>query len=650
MRNPVGIRFVRGVLIAWLTACAAAQAVPVTDIGMVAAEGRAAPVVTEPFSLAAESEVYVSLTDFGTPGSGVLPAAGIWAALVDEEGNVAWSASAGGRSSVNLSPGNWRALLAASPDGDFASIGFSVKPVTGGGPVLDLVEAFSVRPRVTNPTAIEFSFTAPDDGPYELAVGDPAFPAPLSNLQAIAIVGGQVAATLEGPGVLEIDLSSGDTVFFTLIAERLSDASRSLLSWRLVRPVDGAIFVDELLRLGDFAQVREKPLGDLDDAANYGLVLTDFMFPSALTNLRSIVLSGTTVLRSASDGAGMTTFSGGDDVIMLVAAGSGSSGTLGVRLTGPAGEIVDEDILALTPPEDETFAAVIEERVEVTEAGQLTLTVNDFEFPGPLESVAAVIVRDGSVVTSLSEAGQVKFDADAGAYLLTVVGNSGATDAEGMLGATVADSDGLPLAEATAVAGRDILARPVSNNGSQRLRVTLTDLRFPERFASLSAIVARGATLYGTLLGGGSFDLDPGVADYTLSLIAEPGAQTGYSGYLARVFELPDPPSVMLAAGSTTVVPGGTVTLTWSATDADRCSASGAWSGDKGTSGSESITGINAVSTFELECTGLGGSGSASVTVHVRQPSSSGGGSVGAGLLVLLLLAGRRRQAPARVG
>ena len=57
--------------------------------------------------------------------------------------------------------------------------------------------------------------------------------------------------------------------------------------------------------------------------------------------------------------------------------------------------------------------------------------------------------------------------------------------------------------------------------------------------------------------------------------------------------------------------------MTWSSTNATSCTASGAWSGAKATSGSTSTGPLAATSTYTLTCTGAGGSASQSATVTV---------------------------------
>ena len=75
--------------------------------------------------------------------------------------------------------------------------------------------------------------------------------------------------------------------------------------------------------------------------------------------------------------------------------------------------------------------------------------------------------------------------------------------------------------------------------------------------------------------------------------------------------------SVNLSADPSSVLLTNTTTLTWSTSNATSCSASGAWSGTKATSGTEVVTISTAGdNSFTLSCTGAGGSGSASVTVE----------------------------------
>jgi hypothetical protein len=97
--------------------------------------------------------------------------------------------------------------------------------------------------------------------------------------------------------------------------------------------------------------------------------------------------------------------------------------------------------------------------------------------------------------------------------------------------------------------------------------------------------------------------------------------QGGESTAMVMVDVMPPPPTVTLMADITSVAYNGAVMLSWASSNADVCTASGAWSGNKELSGKESIRGLISGSSFVLNCVGAGGEANASVTVEVLPPS-----------------------------
>src|SRR5579863_1196535 len=85
-------------------------------------------------------------------------------------------------------------------------------------------------------------------------------------------------------------------------------------------------------------------------------------------------------------------------------------------------------------------------------------------------------------------------------------------------------------------------------------------------------------------------------------------------------------PSVNLTASPTTVKSGASSMLTWSATNAKSCTASGGWTGTMATSGSKSTGALSATKTYALTCSGATGTTSASInrTVSVQSGTTSG--------------------------
>jgi trimeric autotransporter adhesin len=80
-------------------------------------------------------------------------------------------------------------------------------------------------------------------------------------------------------------------------------------------------------------------------------------------------------------------------------------------------------------------------------------------------------------------------------------------------------------------------------------------------------------------------------------------------------------PVVHLTASPSTVASGGAATLSWLSSNATSCVASGAWAGAKATSGSQTTGALTAGATYELSCTGNGGSAQQSTTVSVTSPA-----------------------------
>jgi hypothetical protein len=95
---------------------------------------------------------------------------------------------------------------------------------------------------------------------------------------------------------------------------------------------------------------------------------------------------------------------------------------------------------------------------------------------------------------------------------------------------------------------------------------------------------------------------------------------------------LPTPPGpifiTMSVTPSQTISPGESATISWNATNATACTASGAWSGQRATSGSETVAPLQ-TSTYTLTCTDqYGGAQSQSVTITVTGGGGGGGGEL----------------------
>lgn len=74
-----------------------------------------------------------------------------------------------------------------------------------------------------------------------------------------------------------------------------------------------------------------------------------------------------------------------------------------------------------------------------------------------------------------------------------------------------------------------------------------------------------------------------------------------------------------LSASSTQISSGSTVTLTWSASNASSCTASGGWNGSRALNGSEAVGPLYQDTGFTLSCSGPGGGGVRQLDVRIMQ-------------------------------
>jgi hypothetical protein len=151
----------------------------------------------------------------------------------------------------------------------------------------------------------------------------------------------------------------------------------------------------------------------------------------------------------------------------------------------------------------------------------------------------------------------------------------------------------------------------------------------------------------GTLPASGSRRVTPtsaGTETYSLTCANAEGTSPASTASLA-VTAPPVAPTLSLASSS--IVLGGSTTITWSSANASSCTASGAWNGALATSGTQTLTPtLTGTDTYTLTCTNAAGtSAPMSVTLTVTPASSSAtlvghGGGGGLDLAALLGLAG----------
>ncbi len=105
-----------------------------------------------------------------------------------------------------------------------------------------------------------------------------------------------------------------------------------------------------------------------------------------------------------------------------------------------------------------------------------------------------------------------------------------------------------------------------------------------------------------------------GTASYTLTCTGAGGSANASATVTVNPL-----PTVTISADPATLTLGAASTLTWSSTNATACTASGAWTGDRASSGTASVTPVATGSIpYTLSCTGPGGSAAATASITVN--------------------------------
>lgn len=172
-----------------------------------------------------------------------------------------------------------------------------------------------------------------------------------------------------------------------------------------------------------------------------------------------------------------------------------------------------------------------------------------------------------------------------------------------------------PAAQAAATPVVSISATPTATTSGQVVTLTWSVSNPPAAGCAAAGAWsgARAASGTQTVTAGAA-----GTANYTLTC-------GGASGTAAVVVSTPPPsPAASLTLAPANISTTQTSVLSWSSANATGCTASGAWSGARATSGSVTVASTTAGSfTYNLTCSGDGGSASASAALSVTAALSN---------------------------
>ena len=616
---------------------------------LVGLPGVAAPVEYS-FTESTAQALTLTLTDFVTPAAfGSLEVA---VTLNDALVGIATVSATthSGTFAIPAAAGNYQLHVIGVPDSTqgIGNFGICVAPTASAASCSVFQNSGSITtPATTSSTGtstLNTNFTSTTAGTYTVTLTDDAFPAGLQSLSA-GVFNGATAIMVNIPSGTSTPITlAANTSYQLLIAAQAGVATEAGLYGIRITDPSGAPVFDRTLPVGT---LPGSTIADSTTAQSLSVTLTDYAYPAALASVGVAVTEGSTVLTELTEPGSATNFmatAGNVEVWQFAVAGA-QPGTYSLNLSvyqsNPVNNLLSTtQVVNPTPSTSSTSFAFV---ANLPTAGTYNLVVNDFQFPGSLQSIGSPTVAQNGTVLPLTSG---DFTALQGPVVV-LVDATPPTGSLGIFGVTVQTTGTTPsvVLDQTQAVGGIFNIQTLTVGISGNFAATLADLKFPQAFGTLAFVLSQNSQVLGKAYaegGSGTFQYNATPGKYVVTLAAIPNSTTtappslgNYGLYSLHVASAP--PTVKLSSSAASVAAGGTVTLTWSSQSATSCTAGGGtgWTGSQATSGSLGIV-VSATETLTLTCTGPGGSAADSVTVTATAASKSGGGALDPAWLMAL--------------
>jgi hypothetical protein len=614
------------------------------------------------FNIPAAQDLVVTLTDLKVPAAlvsaSVVVTQGAAIAGTAQLAAPATSATA----SLAAATGDYTLYVFGVPNPGFSVGTFTVCVAPKSSPS-NCIQSASLSGNITaqstanDPTVSTYSstLTVTAAGNYTFNFHDFQFPVALNSPPSLAL--------FQGSTTIQLGITSGQTLSlspgtYTLLAIAQADQSiKSGLFGITISAPGTAALLDTAVAVGLTAspEVFANPA-----AQSVTLKVSDYGFPGPLASASALLTAGGSIVGMASAAGGATSFTApaGSLTLWTHAAPGATPGTFSADVSAAGTDLFTTAQGVQLSGSTYAYAFVS----PTLTAGAYKATAADLQFPSQLAALTFAVAQNGAIVQQSATAGSINFNATAGNVILLASAQtpaSGSASGNGLFGVnlqTTGASAQLVYDKTQGVSSTAALfdSQTLNLGISASFDASLTDLKFPASFDNLALVVSRGAEVLGKIYGGGVFSFPGTPGNYQLTFIATPAAQQKFGLYGISVkYSLP---VVTLTSNLSAVVTDSPVTLSWTATNATSCTASGGnWTGSKtASSGTEAVV-LAATTTFTLTCTGTGGVTAQSVSVTATAKPSSGGGGGGAidlGLLALgsaLAAARFRRNARAKI-
>jgi hypothetical protein len=645
--------------------CALLACMQVADAAVIAADAQTLGATTQlaerlppaqEFTVTAAGQVRVTLADLAAPQ------AFTQLRLLVSRGatNVATLTSAGTQQFA-ATPGTYKVQVTGVPAQQTSTAGpagtfdVEVRELTGNTVLKHFADGIAALPAPpTAQSGFDTTFEIAQAGTYQVKLNDRSFPAALSavDLLLVRADGGDAPVTLSGPCTAQ----AGCTVSFTAAA-----GSYDLIVVATASGSDQAGLYSIAISGGPLAAVAyasTQPVGrlplptsiELPASGAYTLAATDHAIPAALSTLRLRLIKGADLLATL-DVAGATPASsaftvpaaGAAQLFVFSRAPTGAGGGTGVFSIGVSQgtQAVYRDLRTLPAGYDSTVGAGgYRFAFTAPSAANYLFRLRDLAFPFAFSQLRAVIVQNGVVVQNVTTVNsETTVPLVNGPAFLAVLGIPATATANSLMGLSlVPQAGGTALLDQAQGVGPLFATRVVNIPAAGSYDLSINDLQFPAAFTELAVAVTRGPELIGQVFGSDRIRFTAQAGAHSINLLARPDATAQYATWGFQLADSPPAPVVSLAANPAAVSRDATTSLTWSATGATGCTASGGWNGARALTGTETTVAINVDTVFTLACTGDGGSTSRSVTVTVAASSGGGGGALGLGALLALAL------------
>ncbi|MGD9842221.1 MAG: hypothetical protein AB7U99_04870 [Steroidobacteraceae bacterium] len=540
-------------------------------------------------------------------------------------------------STVTLAAGSYQAQVLGVTAGA-SQYGLNLRNTSNVSVFSD--SSFITAPPTTNFSSLQQNLTLDTGASYTVTLSDRIFPLALTTLQASIVQGGNVVlCPLTAVGtVATCSFTASASANQLIVLATEASGGAGLYSVKVVNNATGAIAYSNSLPLGTMPQAK---LVNFPATDSYALTSIDFLTPAALATFKlALVQDGELLVKQTVTG-GPVAFSG--------ITGTASLYVIPVAVTNSAGQYSvvvkrgSSSVFTLVDSAKNGTSSSLEGfvfNVSLPAAGNYLLQLRDFAYPDSFVTLNASASQDGvKFDTTLAAPGTMALNnAVAGELSIAVLAKPSVTGA-GLFGLVMTTAGSTTSVwESNQGVGASFSSQVVTVPVAAHYLITATDFfasTSPLALNQLRVAVTRGAQLVGQIFGGGGFAFDATTGSYTLNFIATAKSSPGYGMFGASVATSP---IVTLSTVVSSVMAGGTTSLSWSATDATSCSASGGWTGAQPTSGSTTVGPLTSATTFTLTCSGVGGTTVQSTAVTI-QPMAASGDSGGGAISVALLLA-----------